>query len=105
MSVAVTFTQFVAPALAKLSGTQIGKALRLQVPTLSRLTKAPGRRDFQRGILVEREGTLAVQTTGMQGSHVLSGMSDANCYIVLPEQCSEAQPGDIVDVLPFSTTY
>jgi molybdopterin molybdotransferase len=105
VSVAVTFAQFVAPALVKLSGARIGKALQLQVPTLSRLTKAPGRRDFQRGILVERDGILAVQTTGMQGSHVLSGMSDANCYIVLPEQCSEVNPGDVVDVLPFSATY
>ncbi|MDH3712845.1 MAG: molybdopterin molybdotransferase MoeA [Gammaproteobacteria bacterium] len=105
VSVAVTFAQLVAPALAKLSGTRIGEALRLQVPTLSRLTKAPGRRDFQRGILLERDGIMAVQTTGMQGSHVLSGMSDANCYIVLPEQCSEVNPGDIVDVLPFSATY
>jgi molybdopterin molybdotransferase len=105
VSVAVTFSQFVAPALAKLSGARIGKALQLQVPTLSRLTKAPGRRDFQRGILIECDGILSVQTTGMQGSHVLSGMSEANCYIVLPEQCSEVNPGDVVDVLPFSATY
>ena len=105
VSVAVTFSQFVVPALAKLSGTDAGKSLELQVPTLSRLTKARGRRDFQRGILVERDGKLAVHTTGMQGSHVLSGMSEANCYIVLPEQCSEVNPGDTVSVLPFSVTY
>lgn len=105
VSVAVTFSQFVVPALAKLSGTDAGKSLELRVPTLSRLTKARGRRDFQRGILVERDGKLAVHTTGMQGSHVLSGMSEANCYIVLPEQCSEVNPGDLVSVLPFSVTY
>jgi len=105
VSVAVTFSQFVVPALAKLSGTDAGKSLELQVPTLSRLTKAQGRRDFQRGILVEQDGKLAVHTTGMQGSHVLSGMSEANCYIVLPEQCTEVNPGDIVSVLPFSVTY
>lgn len=105
VSVAVTFAQFVAPALAKLSGATVRTPLELRVPTLSRLTKARGRRDFQRGVLVEHEGKLAVRTTGMQGSHVLSGMSDANCYIVLPEQCSEVNPGDIVAVQPFRASY
>ncbi len=105
VSVAVTFAQFVAPALARMSGTDAGRPLHLQVPSLSRLTKAPGRRDFQRGILVEQDGRLAVQTTGLQGSHVLSGMSQANCYVVLPESCTEVNAGDMVTVMPFTATY
>ena len=47
----------------------------------------PGRTEFQRGILTA-DGTdgWAVRTTGEQGSGVLSSMSQANCFIVLPTE-------------------
>ncbi len=104
VSVAVTFALFVAPALDKLSGTSPPRPLRLRVPTLSTLSKAPGRRDYQRGVLEERDGQLAVRTTGAQGSHVLSSMSEANCYVVLGESSTGAEIGTTVEVIPFANT-
>ena len=53
-------------------------------------------------VFTDENGEFQVTTTGGQGSHVLSSMSAANCYIVLPEDTTEALPGDTVTVLPFS---
>ena len=50
-----------------------------------RSSKAPGRTEFQRGILApDGAGGWTVRTTGDQGSGILSSMSQANCFIVLP---------------------
>jgi molybdopterin molybdotransferase len=55
-----------------------------KVPCTS-LRKAPGRTEFQRGILQRDEhGTLSVRVTGEQGSGILRSMSEANCFIILP---------------------
>jgi molybdopterin molybdotransferase len=47
------------------------------------------------------EGKLVVKTTGNQGSHILSSMSKANCFIVLPLECGDVEPGTDVEVQPF----
>jgi len=66
------------------------------------LKKHPGRTDFQRGILSRNEkGELEVDGTGMQGSHILSGMSKANCFIILPQESGNVEAGTLVDVQPF----
>jgi len=103
VSVAVTFALLVGPALRKLAGSTPGNPLRLSAITVSKLTKAPGRRDFQRGILCERDGRLLVESTGGQGSHVLSSMTRANCYIVLGEASTGVEAGAQVEVIPFAT--
>ena len=42
-----------------------------------------------------------MNTTGPQGSGVLSSMSEANCFIVLGHDAGNVDAGDYVDVLPF----
>ena len=102
VSAMVTFYQFVLPALRKLSGQQLFEPLVVKLPCQSPLKKAPGRVEFQRGIIGKQaDGTLTVRSTGQQGSGILSSMSQANCFIILPLECSQTQPGDIVDVQPF----
>ena len=52
-----------------------------------RVRKRPGRTELARGILRRGEdGVLRVELTGRQGSGVLSSMSLANCFIVLPHE-------------------
>jgi molybdopterin molybdotransferase len=101
VSVMVTFYLFVQQALRRLGGEEAGEPLRLAVPCMDRLKKRPGRMDFQRGILFD-DGGLKVRSTGPQGSGILRSMSDANCFIVLPEEATGAQPGDAVEVVPFA---
>ncbi len=103
VAVVVTFQQIVAPALQQLSGAVFTKPLRFTATCTSTLKKSPGRQDYQRGILSQDErGEFFVASAGQQGSHLLSSMSQSDCYIVLPEECKGIQAGDKVIVEPFS---
>ena len=102
VSVMVTFTQFVRPALQKLMGMMPMPALQLQLPCGSALRKQPGRAEYQRGILQQDEsGRWMVFSTGAQDSGMLSSMSQANCFIVLPAASPGAEAGELVTVEPF----
>jgi molybdopterin molybdotransferase len=102
VSVMVTFYEFVLPALKRMMGQKQSMPIYIKVNCTTPLRKRPGRREFQRGILEYRsDGTLQVRGTGNQGSGILSTMSRANCFIVLPEECGNIEPGSDVDVQPF----
>ena len=103
VSVMVTFYQFVLPALRRLSGETPVLSLRLTARTTNRIRKRPGRTEFQRGVLTQTpDGDLEVSVTGEQGSGILSSMSDANCFILLPADCDGVAPGQSVLVEPFA---
>lgn len=103
VSAMATFYQFVQPSLRLLEGETVTEPLRLRARTLARLKKRPGRKDFQRGILSTNEqGELVVDTTGMQGSHMLSSMAMANCFIVLERDAGDIEAGEMVEVQPFN---
>lgn len=103
VSTMATFYQFVQPAIAQLAGAQWQPPMSIKVKCSSKLKKRPGRMDFQRGILYRDEtGEMMVKSTGNQGSHVLSSMSQANCFIVLALENGGVEPGDMVEVQPFA---
>ncbi|MDP6530489.1 MAG: molybdopterin-binding protein [Arenicellales bacterium] len=103
VSVMVTFYQFVLPALKRLAGEKNWQPLRLTARTKLQMKKKPGRTEFQRGQLAQdRSGTLTVTTTGEQGSGILSSMSQANCFVILPLESAGAEVGDTVIVEPFA---
>jgi molybdopterin molybdotransferase len=100
VSVMVTFYQFVRDALLKLSGRDPVPLLpTFKVPCVSSLKKAPGRTEFQRGVL-ERDsrGAWSVRVTGEQGSGILRSMSEADCFIILPTEQGNVAPGTLVEV-------
>jgi len=103
VSVMVTFYQFVRDALLVLMGQARTEAPPMFKATLAAaIRKAPGRTEFQRGILSRAsDGSWSVQTTGDQGSGILSSMSRANCFIVLPTEHGNVEAGMPVDVQPF----
>lgn len=102
VSAMVTFYQLVLPGLRKLSGQHGLSNTMLKLPCISKLKKRPGRVEFQRGIIEKNaDGKLVVRSTGDQGSHVLSSMSKANCFIFLSLESAGAEPGDEVEVQPF----
>ena len=103
VSVMVTFYEFVQPALRKMIGEDDAGILSLRARCDSRLKKRPGRVEYQRGILQrDQDGNLVVVKTGAQGSGILRSMSQANCFIILPIDSSGVEPGDFVDIQPFS---
>lgn len=98
----VTFYQYVQPALRRLMGEVESESVTVRAPCISKLKKTPGRVEFQRGIL-ERDasGRLVVRSTGPQGSHVLTSMSKANCFIILPLDWGNVEPETVVEIQPF----
>jgi molybdopterin molybdotransferase len=100
VSVMVTFYQFVRDALLILQGRRDVSGVPTFAATLSAaIRKAPGRTEFQRGILEPATGGgYSVRTTGDQGSGILSSMSRANCFIVLPADCGNVEAGATVQV-------
>ena len=102
VSVIATFQQIVVPALRQLSGANPVQPLRFTAKCISGLKKVPGRLEFQRGILTQQaNGEFEVKSAGKQGSHILSSISRANCYIVLPAECQGIQASEPVIVEPF----
>jgi len=102
VAVMVTFLQFVRDALHLLMGRQLKSAFTLKATCVSKIKKSPGRTEFQRGILTQDEsGALVVHVTGDQGSGILSSMSRANCFIVLPVSQGNIEAGSSVDVQLF----
>jgi molybdopterin molybdotransferase len=102
VSVMVTFYEFVREALLILQGcSAVPEAPQFRVRLASPLKKAPGRTEFQRGILVRDDsGEWTVRATGEQGSGILSSMSQANCFIVLPTERGNVAAGEMVEVQP-----
>jgi len=100
VSVMVTFYQFVRDALLVLMGADPVEPVPTFMATCTqRLKKAPGRTEFQRGILTRgADGALSVRPTGEQGSGILKSMSDANCFIILGDATGNVEPGATVEV-------
>lgn len=102
VAVMVTFQQFVRDALRILMGQQPRLTIEFQATCTSPIRKVPGRTEFQRGILSkDTDGSWTVRTTGAQCSGILSSMSKANSYIVLPASQGSVEAGSTVLVQPF----
>jgi len=100
VSVMVTFYHFVQDALRILQGRRdVATPPAFKVPLAAPIRKAPGRTEFQRGILTpDGKGGYTARTTGNQGSGILSSMSQANCFIVLAADTGNCAVGDLVEV-------
>jgi molybdopterin molybdotransferase len=102
VAVMVTFYQFVQPTLRRVMGQTDINQTRFKVTSESSLNKKPGRVEFYRGILTtDTNGKVTVRKAGMQGSGILSTMSKANCFIILPTDSGPIEPNQLVDVEPF----
>lgn len=98
VSCMVSFEQFVRPSILKASGyRQIFRPLieaRLKEP----IKKKVGKKYFIRCIVSMEEGKYVVTTTGEQGSGILMSMVRANGLIVLPEEKTTFETGEMVKV-------
>ena len=102
VSVMVTFQIFVAPAIRQISGEKYSVPMALKMRTTTDLRKRRGRMEYQRGIMsLNDHGETMVASTGEQGSGILSSMSRANCFIILPDDCDGVKAGEWVAVQPF----
>ena len=103
VAVMVTFYQFVDPAIRAASGeTCVRPRPTVEARCTTPLRKKPGRVEYYRAVLERGDtGALVVRSTGKSGSGLLHTMSDANCFIVLPEGGVTVEAGAMVEVQPF----
>ena len=107
VAVMVTFLAFVRPALWRMAGAMEDDP-HLQIPMLQArsreaIRKKAGRTEYQRvRVSVGSDGRLEVQTTGQQGSGVLSSMVQANGLMVLEHARGDIAVGDTVQVMMFA---
>lgn len=98
----ITFHFFARDALLTLMGVSpVAAPIHFGARSDSAMKKQPGRTEYQRGILELRDGQWHVAVTGAQGSGILRSMCDANCIIVLDDDCGNVAVGDAVTVIPF----
>jgi molybdopterin molybdotransferase len=103
VAVLVSFHQLVVDVLHRLAGVDpLPARPLLNAPCVVPIRKSKGRTEFVRGVLFDDGGTWRVRPSGQQGSGVLRSMSEANCFIVLPERQGDVAPGDLVQVQPFA---
>lgn len=98
VSTAVTYLQFVRPALRAMMGMKSFTELQLRAKIDHEYSKSDGKRHFVRGIVEQRDGALRVRSTGSQVSNILSSLTMANCLIIIPEEIEIVKPDDDVDV-------
>jgi molybdopterin molybdotransferase len=102
VAVMVTFHQIVVDALQKMAGVDpLPARPMLLAPCVAPIRKGKGRAEFVRGVLFDDHGTWKVRPGEHQGSGVLRSMSEANCFIALPEAQGNVAAGDPVPVQPF----
>jgi len=102
VAVLVSFHQLVVDVLHRLAGVDpLPIRPLLTAPCAAPIRKARGRTEFVRGVLVDDGGVWKVRPGSQQGSGVLRSMSEANCFIVLPEQQGDVAAGDPVQVQLF----
>lgn len=102
VSAIVTFLQIVRPALLQMMGAAQETVLRLRAQAGARVTKAPGRLEFQRAVFnSEVDGTLTAVAVPGQDADRQTPLAAANCFLILPPDSTGAAPGDPVTIEPF----
>ena len=98
VSCMISFEQFVRPSILKASGHKRLFRTLVDARLQESITKREGKRYFMRCIITREEGEYVVTTTGGQGSGILMSMVKANGLIVLPEEKTTCEAGEIVKV-------
>lgn len=101
VSAAVTFMQFVQPSINYLMSGEFITTPILYAKVNTDFKRKAGRTEFIRGRFIQtHEGTF-VTPLKQQGSGMLKSMTDANCFILLDENCESIKKGEFVQVQSF----
>jgi len=93
----ISFQNFVRPAINKLRGLGSTDRPRLATEVTKPLDSPQSKRQFARGRFLD-DGRVE-PVGGGQGSHVIGGLAQADCLIVIPEGVAHVNAGDTVDVV------
>lgn len=94
VSAQLSFALFVAPSLRAIAGLPPVRAERM--PLAEAVTSVPGRRQFLRGRRLADGHALPV---GGPGSHLVAALAASDLLIVVPEDVTSLDAGDLVDTV------
>lgn len=98
----VTFHLLGAQAIRQHQGTGAQPLQRLTARVSTGLRKTPGRMDFQRGFWTQApDGIVVTPTRPSQGSHILTSLAEANCYIALEQERGPVEANETVTLWLF----
>lgn len=103
----VGFDVFIRAVLWQMAGAaHVPQPLRFQAALTRNVKKAAGRADIQRAIISQNsDGTWQATPTGKQDSHRILGVSQANAYMILPQECGDLAAGEMVTVQPLHEAF
>lgn len=94
VSAQLSFALFVAPSLRAIAGLPPVRAERM--PLAEAVTSVPGRRQFLRGRRLADGNALPV---GGPGSHLVAALAASDLLIVVPEDVTSLDAGELVDTV------
>lgn len=96
VSAMVSFERFARAAILKMAGhTQLERP-QISVRLLDRI-QSDGRESYVRAVVSKNEpGEYVAETTGSQGSHIMTSLVQANALLIVPEGIEEVVPGEMV---------
>jgi len=101
VSAMVCFVLFAMPAIRKTMGIKECETLSLRARLNATVRKKAGRAEFLRGKFeTDEDGEVLVRPLEAQGSHMLGGLADANCFIVLHQDRETFHRGARVKIIP-----
>lgn len=99
VSAAVTFELFARPAIrTQLGAAQIERP-RIEARLAGQALERADRRQYVRAQLSTAGGQLVAQPTGNQGSHILSSLRGASCFLIVETGEGVIAPGELVPAL------
>ncbi len=93
----ISFENFVRPAIHRLRGLPAAERPRIAATVTKAMESQQAKRQFARGRFLDDDRVEPVG--GGQGSHVIGGLAQSDCLIVIPEGVAGVNAGDRVDVI------
>ncbi len=99
VSAMVSLETLVMPALRKMMGIHFSEALNHDAVIEFDLKRSGGRTEFVRAFASRSEdGRYTVKPAVGQGSHMVGGLAEANCLIILPKERGDIVKGETVSI-------
>ena len=99
VSAMVSFEVFVRPALRRMLGVEPLHRPVVRARLVGEVRKGPGKRQFARGRLRVEAGSYVVEVFGGHGSHLLADYAGANTLVILRENTTSLDDGDVVECM------
>lgn len=100
----LAFEIFVKPVIMKLRGVEtFGERTYHSALLSGHIESLPGKRHFVRATFeIDEQGRNRVTPLENQAVHLIRGLAETDCLIIIPEAVLEVNDGDVVDILMLS---